>query len=155
MKGNEQMRVELSKILADDCPLKSVLKVGRPCPYYGPSGSCSDCSYHWQITVGSILEGAGIKRMSHVRLKEQLDEARNRIIEMEKERAIWLELVGDVVSGVKALLSLKRMAMGVFANVFNGECIIVECEKENEDGNGDCNLPGVRKEGSCPSGASD
>jgi len=146
MRTDEETRSELARVLMEDCPLKNILKNEKPCPYFGHDMTCTSCTYHWQMSVGRLLKEVDVKRISYVRIKEQLDKALERISEMEKEKVQWIELIGDVVKGVRSLGLLRRLATDTIIEVVRGKrdiSCVDKKEKENvKDGKG--KMPEVR-----------
>lgn len=95
-------REKISYIIKERCPLRTVLRPEKACPYFGPSESCQDCVYNWMVIASTVLKLASIRRASYEKEQE-------KVIELTKSKAILHEVVGDIAKGLMALDRAKEL----------------------------------------------
>ena len=61
-------------IIKDACPLRTVLRDGKPSPYFGASGTCRDCSYDWLTQVADVLKVVKARRAAYEKQVEKFNE---------------------------------------------------------------------------------
>jgi len=86
MSGDPVTRDQITETMIEFCPLRTVLKKDKPCPYFGASGNCSDCMFSWVAAADEVLKVAKARRASYEReyqkakgYKQELDEANSKL----------------------------------------------------------------------------
>jgi hypothetical protein len=76
-----ETRAKVSEVVKDNCPLRTVLKAGKECPYFGSSKSCRDCSYDWEICADNILKLAKSRRALYEKEREKTEQLKKELAE--------------------------------------------------------------------------
>jgi len=106
--SDPETRDAIREVVFEGCPLRELLK--KPCPHFGTSGSCRDCSYDWMTIATNVRKVAEKRRASYEREHE-------KVRELKKELEENAKLVGDIAQGFVALkrigeLAIERMENG-------------------------------------------
>jgi len=112
--SDPETREEIIKIIKEGCTIKSVLKKDKPCPYFGSSGTCSDCSYDWMTISLDVMKVAKFRRASYEKEREKTKALQEKVDNIEETvRNIFL-LFGRMGEGVKAFQDLAQCAETYF-----------------------------------------
>jgi len=70
-------------LMKESCSLRSVLKPSKPCPYFGPSSSCLDCTYDWLTLSDEVGKLMRARRASYEVEREKVKGMETRLNLME------------------------------------------------------------------------
>lgn len=107
-------REQAADVVKERCPLRTVLKAGKPCPYFGPSETCRDCSYDWLSITDDVLKVVKARRASYEKEREKNKKLIDQIESFENDR-------DKLRLGVKALRDLFEFGQGLFKEVTEDE----------------------------------
>lgn len=104
--GDPETREEVRDVMVEFCPLRTVLKKGKPCPYVGPTGNCSNCTFDWLTCADEVVKVAKSRRASYEReyqksktYKQERDDALEKLGKLSD----FFKRVGN---GIRALREL-------------------------------------------------
>lgn len=103
-------REEVAEILKEECVLKSVLKEGKECPYFGPSKTCVDCMWGWVAISNRIMKAAEIRRASY---EKELAKTKSLTAEVKRLQAtvdLIFSLFGQIGDGIAAFSRMIDIA---------------------------------------------
>jgi hypothetical protein len=81
--GDPETTEEAVGILKEFCPLSTVLKEDKPCPYFGFTGTCRDCRYDWMTVMGDVLKVVKVRRATYEKEREKNAGLSERLVELE------------------------------------------------------------------------
>jgi len=128
-----ETRTKVADLIKDGCPLRSVLKEGKACPYFGASKTCRDCSYSWEVCADGILKLAKSRRALYEKEKEKVEALEKELREANEFR----NCVGDILVDIQAATSSFRkafMGMAQLANTVTSREEKEDVEDENGEG---------------------
>jgi len=85
-----ETRKRMTDLLKETCVLRSVL-TKKPCPYFGASETCIDCTYHWIVIVGQISDVFTLSKASYQRERKLRRLAESKLLE-----------ANDIICGIEA-----------------------------------------------------
>ena len=100
-------REEVVSTLKENCTLRSVLKPEKPCPYFGPSDTCHDCTYDWVTVVNEVLKLAKVRRASYEKERERIKMLESKL---EKHEDLFtvvkgtVDCVGSIFRGIQEIV---------------------------------------------------
>lgn len=97
--SDPETRDEIRKIIFDGCPLRELLK--KPCPYFGASESCRDCTYDWMTIADNVRKVAEKRRASYEKEREKNEQLRQALEEKE-------QLIAEVGVGLMLMIREAR-----------------------------------------------
>lgn len=68
--GDSNTREAVSEVLREWCPLRELL-TSKPCPYFGVSKSCRDCTYTWMSIADKVTKLIEKRRTSYEQAQER------------------------------------------------------------------------------------
>jgi hypothetical protein len=114
MSLDEKTWEEIIEIGKEACPLRAVLKPGKACPNFGPSGVCEDCTHNWRTTVSLMMKHAGFKRADVEKEREKVRRMKERIKELERKVDPLLGLIKTVARGARAVGEIGTLVVDTF-----------------------------------------
>lgn len=106
MMGDPETRIKVMEVIRDRCSLKTVLKLEKPCPYFGASKTCDDCAFDWMTIADEVLKVVKARRASYEREREKLSEAQGQVDVLSQEVAQNKTLMFRIMDGISALAEL-------------------------------------------------
>ena len=106
-----ETRGDLAELLKSNCPFRTLLDSGESCPRLGPSKTCVDCLFGWEIVSMRILKSLGAKRSAYEQERERMKACVERVDFLEKTLGdvfSSLEMMGDGFSALVAVLELAK-----------------------------------------------
>lgn len=100
-------REKVADAIKEECPLRTVLVEKKPCPYFGASGSCRDCTYEWVPIADNVGKLVKARRAAYEQEREKREEIS---VELKRQSEIVYGLVGGICA-VKALWGLVPIEM--------------------------------------------
>lgn len=91
-----ETRQEAADVVKESCALRTVLKPGKPCPYFGPGGNCRDCTYDWITVVEEVGKLVHARRASYER-------ERGKVKALTEELAIVRPVVEKMIECFRIL----------------------------------------------------
>ena len=119
MALDEVTRTEMIEIAKESCALKAVLKKEKPCPSFGPSESCEDCSHNWVTMVNLMMKRAKIRRSAYEAEREKVKVLTSKIEEMREKVDPLLGLVRNVARGFRSVAEIGELIIETFVNELN------------------------------------
>lgn len=109
MVTDVETREVLFEFLKDRCSLKTVLRLEKPCPYFGPSNTCSDCSFDWMTVAGDVLKVVSARRASYEQEKKRRVDVQDKYDALNETHSRLCDLVDQLLSGVEAANQLRQL----------------------------------------------
>jgi hypothetical protein len=109
--SDAETRTKVAELVKEGCPLRTVLKEGKNCPYFGASKTCRDCSYDWETCADGILKLAKSRRALYEKEKEKVDV-------LTKE----LEVANEIKKQVNDIFGDVRFGLDSFSCAFKKLC---------------------------------
>ncbi|TRO55179.1 hypothetical protein E2P64_07545 [Candidatus Bathyarchaeota archaeon] len=103
-------REELSALLKENCVLRPLLRDEKPCPKFGPSGTCQDCLYGWEILAQRVLKVIGARRSSYEKEREKVKIATDKADSLEKTVGEVFSLFAKIGDGFASLGKIIELA---------------------------------------------
>ncbi len=91
---------KVADVIREACPLRTVLRESKPCPYFGASGTCRDCSYDWMSVSGDVLKLVKARRAAYEKEREKNVEIKKMLAETQKD----METFRSIKHAFKAFL---------------------------------------------------
>ncbi len=108
--SDSNSREEIANVIKRGCRLKAVLSDNKPCPHFGSSGSCDDCSYDWMTMAGEVLKAAKIRRSSYENERKKVKALTERVELLQGTVDTVFSLFGKVGEGFSSISQLVSMA---------------------------------------------
>jgi len=105
-----ETRSELADFLKEQCVLKSVLREDKPCPKFGPSGTCTDCMHGWEILARRVLKHVGAKRAAYEQEREKVKFITDKAESLEKTVGEVFSLFAKIGDGFAAMAQIVELA---------------------------------------------
>lgn len=93
---DKESRDKVVFLMKEFCTLRSVLRPSKPCPYFGVSSSCLDCTYDWLTLVDEVGKLMRVRRASY-------EVERNKVKAMEVKLNLMEPFVRDMVDCYRSL----------------------------------------------------
>jgi hypothetical protein len=65
------LKDEIARLIKSDCTLRLVLKSGKPCPFFGNTGTCGSCTHAWYMLASVVLKVVNRRGMWHRKRKRR------------------------------------------------------------------------------------
>jgi len=127
--SDAETRKAIKDIISERCALRSVL-TKKPCPYFGASGSCRDCTYDWMSVADAVRKVVDKRRASYEKERDKVKELKKQL-DLEKARSAQL---GDVVTSIGHGLQAFKAAVDLTEMIDQEKGGESTKEPEGEDG---------------------
>jgi hypothetical protein len=101
--SDPETREEIVGVVKEACTLRTVLKEGKVCPYFGASVSCRDCTYDWQTVALNVRKVAKIRRASYEQERVKVKDLEQKLKDQVDADKTMYAIVGGLANGAVAL----------------------------------------------------